>query len=68
MGSGTYNEEFVIYDDHSLYENEDGYALFDLQGKYSKISFDIGRSNEYEMKEVESNIALQMLFCIINVQ
>lgn len=52
MGSGTYNEGFVIYDDHSLLGNGDGYALFDLQGKYSKISFDVGKTNEYEMEDV----------------
>lgn len=52
MGSGTYNDGFVIYDDHSLFGNGDGYALFDLQGKYSKISFNVGRTNEYEMEDV----------------
>ena len=42
----------VIYNDYSLLGNGDGYALFDLRGKYSKMSFDIGRINEYEMQAV----------------
>ncbi len=52
MGSTTYNKGFVIYDDHSLFGEGDGYALFDLQGKYSKITFDVGRTNEYEKQDV----------------
>lgn len=52
MGSGTYNDGFVIYDDHSLFGEGDGYALFDLKGQYSKISFDVGRTNEYEKQDV----------------
>lgn len=52
MGSSTYNKGFVIYDDHSLFGEGDGYALFDLQGKYSKIAFDVGRTNEYEKQDV----------------
>lgn len=52
MGSGTYNDGFVIYDDHSLFGEGDGYALFDLKGQYSKISLDVGRTNEYEKQDV----------------
>ena len=52
MGSTTYNKGFVIFDDHSLFGEGDGYALFDLQGKYSKISFDVGRTNEYNKQDV----------------
>lgn len=52
MGSTTYNKGFVIFDDHSLFGDGDGCALFDLQGKYSKISFDVGRTNEYEKQDV----------------
>lgn len=52
MGSTTYNKGFVIYDDHSLFGDGDGYALFDLQGKYSKMVFDVGRTNEYEKQDV----------------
>lgn len=58
MGSKTYNKGFVIYDDHSLFGEGDGYALFDLQGKYSKISFDVGRTNEYEMQDVKLQLYL----------
>lgn len=52
MGSTTYNKGFVIYDDHSLFGDGDGYALFDLQGKYSKMTFDVGRTNEHEKQDV----------------
>lgn len=45
MGSKTYNKGFTICDDFSLFGEGKGYALFDLQGKYSKISFDVGRTN-----------------------
>lgn len=58
MGSKTYNKGFVIYDDHSLFGDGDGYALFDLQEQYSKISFDVGRTNEYEKQDVALKIYL----------
>ncbi len=58
MGSSTYNKGFVIYDDHSLFGEGDGYALFDLQGKYSKISFDVGRTNEYNKDDVRLKVYL----------
>ncbi len=58
MGSGTYNDGFVIYDDHSLFGEGDGYALFDLKGQYSKISFDVGRTNEYEKQDVVLKVYL----------
>lgn len=52
MGGNTYNKGFVIYDDHSLFGEGDGYALFDLQGKYSKMTFNVGRTNDYEKEDV----------------
>lgn len=58
MGSKTYNKGFVIYDDHSFLGAGDGYALFDLQEQYSKISFDVGRTNEYEKQDVALKIYL----------
>lgn len=58
MGSGAYNKGFVIWDDHSLFGPGDGYALFDLQGNYSKISFDVGRTNEYEKQDVVLKVYL----------
>lgn len=58
MGSSTYNKGFVIYDDHSLFGDGDGYALFDLKGKYSKIAFDVGRTNEYEKEDVVLKVYL----------
>lgn len=58
MGSNTYNKGFVIYDDYSLFGEGDGYALFDLQGNYSKIAFDVGRTNEYEKQDVSLKVYL----------
>lgn len=52
MGSGTYNKGFVLGCDHSIFGAGDGYALFDLQKKYSKMSFDVGRTNEYSKEDV----------------
>ena len=58
MGSKTYNKGFIICDDHSLFGEGDGYALFDLQGKYSKMTFDVGRTNEYEKQDVVLKVYL----------
>lgn len=58
MGSKTYNTGFVMYDDHSLFGEGDGYTLFDLGGEYSKISFSVGRTNEYEKQDVKLNVYL----------
>ncbi len=62
IGSQTYYEGFEIWDDHSLFGDGDGYALFDLQGKYSEISFDVGRTNEYEMQDVTLKVYLNDKF------
>lgn len=58
MGSKTYNDGFVMYDDHSLFGEGDGYTLFDLGGEYSKISFSVGRTNEYEKQDVVLKVYL----------
>lgn len=58
MGSKTYNNGFVMYDDHSLFGEGDGYTLFDLGGEYSKISFYVGRTNEYEKQDVTLKVYL----------
>lgn len=53
MASKTYNKGFTIWDDHSLFGEGEGYALFDPQGKYSKIIFDVGHTNsEYKADAV----------------
>lgn len=62
IGSKTYYEGFEIWDDHSLFGEGDGYALFDLQGEYSEISFDVGRTNEYEMEDVVLKVYLNDKF------
>lgn len=58
IGSKSYNKGFIIYDDHTLFGDGDGYALFDLQGEYSKIAFDVGRTNEYEKQDVTLKVYL----------
>ncbi len=52
MGSKTYNEGITMNNDRSLFGGGDGYTLYDLGGEYSKISFDVGRTNEYEKQDV----------------
>ena len=58
MGSKTYNNGFVMYDAHSLFGKGDGYTLFDLGGECSKISFSVGRTNEYEKQDVTLKVYL----------
>lgn len=58
MGSKTYNKGFVMYDDHSLFGEGDGYTLFDLDGKFSKMTFSVGRTNEYEKQDVTLKVYL----------
>ena len=58
MGSQSYTEGLVVWDDESLFGGGNGYALFDLQGKYSKLDFDVGRTNEYEKENVELKVYL----------
>lgn len=62
MESGTYNKGFVIYDDHSILGDGDGYALFDLQGNYSKMTFDVGRTNEYEKEDIVLKVYLDDVY------
>lgn len=50
MGSDTYTKGFVL--------KGDGYALFDLKGQYSKISFDVGRTNDGEKRDVKLKVYL----------
>ena len=58
MGSQSYTKGLVVWDDESLFGGGNGYALFDLQGKYSKLEFDVGRTNEYEKENVELKVYL----------
>lgn len=58
MGSQTYNEGLEIWDDESLFGGGNGYALFDLQGKYSKLEFDVGRTNDNEKENVDLKVYL----------
>lgn len=58
MGAQSYSQGVVIWDDESLFGEGTGYALFDLQGKYSKIEFDVGRTNDYEKENVDLKVYL----------
>lgn len=58
MGSQTYNKGLEIWDDESLFGGGNGYALFDLQGKYSKLEFDVGRTNANEKENVDLKVYL----------
>jgi len=52
MGSDTYDEGFEIWDDHSLFGEGDGFALFDLKKQYAKLSLDVGKTNDYDKDDV----------------
>lgn len=51
MGGKEYSNGFQIWDDHSLFGDGDGYALFNLGKEYSSISFTVGRTNITDNKE-----------------
>ena len=54
MGSDTYYEGFIIQDN--------GYALFDLKGAYSAISFTVGRINDSRIGDAEMKVYLNDQF------
>lgn len=54
----SYNVGFVIGCDHSLFGDGDGYALFNLQGKYTEMEFDVGKTDEYEIQDVALQVFL----------
>ena len=50
MGSDTYRTGFTIgADNYSLFGEGNGFALFDLKGKYSKLHVDVGRVNRTDL-------------------
>lgn len=53
-----YNVGFVIGCDHSLFGEGDGYALFNLQGKYTEVEFDVGKTDDYEIQDVTLQVFL----------
>lgn len=53
-----YSVGFVIGCDRSLFGEGDGYALFDLENKYSEMSFDVGKTDDYEIQDVTLKIFL----------
>lgn len=53
-----YSEGFVIGCDHSLFGEGDGFALFNLDGKYSNLEFDVGKTDDYELQNVTVKIFL----------
>ena len=58
IGGKKYTNAFAIGCDHSLFGEGDGYALFNLNGEYNTLIFDVGRTDEYEMQDVTLNIYL----------
>lgn len=59
MGGKHYNDGFQIIDDHSLFGNGNGYVLFNLENKYSKIEFLVGRTNITDNK-VDTTLKLYL--------
>ncbi len=50
MGSDTFNKGFTIgSDNYSLFGEGNGYALFDLKGKYSKLNISVARVNRSDL-------------------
>lgn len=50
MGSDTFNKGFTIgADNYSLFGEGNGYALFDLKGKYSKLNVRVARVNRGDL-------------------
>lgn len=58
MGSNTYNKGFILHNPYSIYNGNDVIALFDLQGKYSKMYFDLGRLNGYNIRDAVLKVYL----------
>jgi hypothetical protein len=54
----SHNVGFVIGCDHSLFGEGDGYALFSLQGKYTEMEFDVGKTDDYEIQDVTLQVFL----------
>lgn len=57
-----YSDGFVIGCDHSLFGDGDGYALFNLEEKYTEMSFDVGKTDSYEIQNVTLKIFLDGAF------
>lgn len=50
MGSDVFNKGFTVgSDNYSLFGEGNGYALFDLKGKYSKLNFSVARVNRDDL-------------------
>lgn len=50
MGSDTFNKGFTVgTDNYSLFGEGNGYALFDLKGKYSKLNINVARVNRDDL-------------------
>lgn len=58
VGGKEYSNGFAIGCDHSLFGEGDGYVLFNLEGKYNQIEFDVGKTDEYEMQDVTMKLYL----------
>ena len=62
MGSGIYNKGFTLH--HKSYDPNynSGIALFDLQGKYSKITFEVGRLNDCNLQNAVLKVYLNGVY------
>lgn len=49
---------FTIGCDHSLFGEGDGYVLFNLDGEFSKMEFDVGKTDNYEIQDVTLKVFL----------
>lgn len=53
VSGDSYRSGFVIGCDHSILGEGDGYALFKLDNKYTKMEFDVGKTDDYEIQDVD---------------
>ena len=54
----TYREGFALGCENVLFSYHDGYALFNLEGKYSEMSFDVGKTDDNDIEDVTLTITL----------
>lgn len=51
-----YNDGFLIGYNNTTFGKGDGYALFNLQGKFSEVNFDVGKIDEEKILDVTMKI------------
>lgn len=58
VGGKEHRDGFVIGCDGSIFGAGDGYALFNLNGEFSQLEFDVGKTDDYELQDVTLKIYL----------